>query len=60
MPNIIDIGNWHGKDVNLYLQSFKDSGDLIESSLVGFDENEMKNLLKLLKPLVPSAQNRGI
>lgn len=58
--DIIDIGNWLGKDVNLYLQSFKDSGDLIESSLVGFDENEMKNLLKLLKPLVPSAQIRGI
>ena len=54
------IGNWLGSDVKYFLQSFKDSGDLIESSLVGFDENEMKNLLKVLKPLVPSAEIRGI
>ena len=58
--DIIKIGQWLTNVPNMFLQSFKDSGDLILSNLVGFDENEMKSLLKVLKPLVPSAQIRGI
>ncbi|MBQ8606320.1 MAG: anaerobic ribonucleoside-triphosphate reductase activating protein [Clostridia bacterium] len=58
--DIIKIGNWLGSDVPLFLQAFKDSGDLISEGLVGFDEKEMQNLLNVLKPLVPSAQIRGI
>jgi pyruvate formate lyase activating enzyme len=58
--DIIKIGKWLGDVPKMFLQSFKDSGDLISGGLVGFDEKEMQSLLKLLKPLVPSAQIRGI
>lgn len=58
--SLVDMARWLGPDVRLFLQAFKDSGDLICNSLVGFDENEMKNLLKLLKPLVPATEIRGI
>ncbi len=58
--DIIEIGNWLKDCPKVFLQAFKDSGDLISQGLVGFDENEMQSLLKLLKSLVPSAQIRGI
>ena len=58
--DIIKIGNWLGNVPAMFLQGFTDSGDLISEGLVGFDEKEMKSLLNVLKPLVPSAQIRGV
>ena len=58
--SIIQLGEWIGDVPRYFMQSFVDSGDVIESGFVNFDENEMKNLLKLIKPLVPATKIRGI
>lgn len=42
-----------------FLQSFKDSGDLIAEGFSGYDENSMKNLLNLAKDSVKAAEIRG-
>ena len=42
-----------------FLQGFIDSGDLIAEGFSGYDENEMKNLLKTAKKYIPSAELRG-
>lgn len=58
--SIVKLGEWIGDVPNYFMQSFVDSGDVIEKGFVNFDENEMKNLLNLIKPLVPAAKIRGI
>ncbi len=57
---IQDIGMWIQGDCKYYLQAFEDSGNLINDGLHGYDENEMKTLLNLLKNRLPNAQIRGI
>ena len=43
-----------------YLQSFVDSGDLIDKNTLGVPENEMRDMLKAVLPFVNSAEIRGI
>ncbi len=43
-----------------YLQSFVDSGDLIDKNTLGVPENEMREMLKAVLPFVNSAEIRGI
>lgn len=57
---IEDIGKWIEGDSKYYLQGFEDSGNLITGGLHGYDENEMKSLLNLLKNRLPKAEIRGI
>lgn len=57
---IQDIGRWIAGDYSYYLQAFEDSGNLINDGLHGYDENEMKKLLNLLKNDLPKAEIRGI
>ena len=58
--DIQDIGLWLVGDSKYYLQHFVDSGDLIVDGLHGYDEIEMKNLLKIVKKHLPNASVRGI
>lgn len=55
-----DIALWLVGDSNYYLQHFVDSGDLIADGLNGYDESEMKNLLKIVKKHLPNAKIRGV
>ena len=57
--DIVSIGKWISNVKNYFLQSFADSGDLIEDGLHGYDKNELENLLNLLKEYIPSAELRG-
>ncbi len=57
--DIISIGKWLKGDEKYFLQTFKDSGDLISAAFSGYDESETKSLLKLLKSYIPSAEIRG-
>ena len=57
--DIIEIGKWIKGPEKYFLQTFKDSGDLIASDFGGYDEKETKALLNLLLPYVPNAQIRG-
>ncbi len=43
-----------------FLQSFKDSGDLIDSSCVGFSDSEMRQMLDSARFDAPFAEIRGI
>lgn len=56
---ILGIGEWIAGAPKYFLQTFKDSGDLISSEFSGYDQNSTEYLLKLLKSTVPNAQIRG-
>ena len=43
-----------------FLQTFTDSGDLIENGYSAYDEKEMGELLNIVKMYVPNAKLRGI
>ena len=43
-----------------FLQSFKDSGDLIDGSCVGFSDTEMREKLDLVRFAAPFAEIRGV
>ena len=57
--DILEIGKWLSGDEKYFLQSFKDSGDLISQGFSGYDENETDLLLNMLKMYIPNAQKRG-
>ena len=57
-----DIGKWIAGCDKYFLQSFVDSGDIINKT-VGFsqfDQKETESLVNMLKPLVPATKSRGI
>ena len=57
---INDIADWLEGDSKYFLQAFEDSGNLINDSLHGYDENHMRSLLNLLKNRLPRAEVRGL
>ncbi len=58
--SIKELTQWIAGAQKYYLQSFKDSGDLICPTLSGIDEAEMNELLLIAKENIPSAELRGI
>ena len=56
---IIGIGEWLRGDDRYFLQTFKDSGDLISDGFSGYDEKETLDLLNMLLPYLPNAKIRG-
>lgn len=54
------IGQWIQGAEKYFLQSFVDSGDLIDSKICGCDEEEMKEFLSTVKTYVPNVRLRGI
>lgn len=58
--NFEKIGQWICGAEKYYLQSFVDSGDLIDSKICGCDEEEMKEFLSTVKTNVPNVRLRGI
>lgn len=58
--DIISMGEWI-KGAKLYfLQSYKDSGDVIQTGLSPHNNETLHEFIGLLKPYVPSAKLRGI
>ncbi len=57
--DIAEIGEWIQGAKRYFLQSFKDSGDLISAGLSGLTASETETFLELIKPFVPSASIRG-
>ena len=43
-----------------FLQAFKNSGNLIDNSVVGYDENELQRLCNLLQPYAKRVSLRGV
>lgn len=51
--DLVKIANWIINTKRYYLQSFKDSGDILLDGFSSYDEKELKNLLKVVKSLIP-------
>ncbi len=54
------IGQWLQGADKYYLQSFVDSGDLINSKIQGCDEKEMNTFLEVVQKYIPNAKLRGV
>lgn len=54
------IGRWLRGATQYYLQTFVDSGDLIQPGLRGYTKDIMEQALEVLKRNVPNAMLRGI
>ncbi len=57
--DIVSIGEWLRGDESYFLQTFKDSGDVISDGFSGYDEKETRDLLNTLRMYIPNAQIRG-
>ena len=57
--DIKNIGKWLEGDEKFFLQTFKDSGDLIGTGYSGYSAKEMEELLEILKKSIPNANLRG-
>lgn len=53
------IGEWIRGARAYFLQTFKDSGDLIQDGFSGYSEAEMQELLQVIFTFIPNAQIRG-
>lgn len=58
--DIIKICEWIKNADKYYLQSFIDSGDILNGSFSGYDEKEMKNLLNLALDYINTTETRGL
>ncbi len=54
-----EIAQWISGAKKYYLQGFKDSGDLIDNGYSAYSEEEMNELLDVVKQYIPSAELRG-
>lgn len=57
--DMVSIGRWISGAKNYFLQSFKDSGDIIKSGFSPYGDWEMRTLLTSILPYVPNAQIRA-
>ena len=55
-----ELAEWIAGADRYFLQGFTDSGDLIKDGLSAYTEEEMRHLLSIVKPYVPSAEIRGL
>ena len=58
--DIEDMTKWISGAERYYLQSFKDSGDIISGGLSAYTPDEMRSLLDIARKNLPSAELRGI
>lgn len=58
--DLTSIGEWIKGAENYYLQSFKDSGDIIQSGLNALHKEEIKELLAAVRPYVKNVSIRGV
>lgn len=54
------IGEWIQGAAKYYLQSFVDSGDLIQTGLSGYEKKQMEEALKIVKKTIQTAELRGL
>lgn len=54
-----EIGKWLEGTEKYFLQTFKDSGDILSEGMSAADESDMKRYLTVIKKYIPSAKLRG-
>ncbi len=57
--DIRKIGEWLSGEEKFYLQSFKDSGDILAAGYSAYSDEEMRALAFALRQLIPNAAYRG-
>ena len=55
-----EIGNWLPSDSLYFLQSYKESAQVIDKSFSSFSEEEMKKFLEITQKYIPQTSLRGI
>lgn len=58
--DLMDIAKWLSGCDAYYLQQFVDSGNLINSTVTGHSDKDLKTMYKELKKVLPCTQLRGI
>lgn len=58
--DFVKIGEWLRGDEKFFLQQFKDSGNLIDPNVTGWDDNTLKEFASILKKYIPHTDIRGI
>ena len=58
--DIIEIAEWISAAPKYFLQSFKDSGDILSGGLSSYSDSEMKEILEKALKLNPHIELRGI
>lgn len=54
------LAEWIAGEEKYYLQQFVNSGDLIDGSTIGVDEETLKHYLEVVRKYLPNAQIRGV
>ncbi len=57
--DIRNIGVWLSGNEKFFLQTFRDTGDLIKTGCSGYSAEEMARLTKILREYIPNAEKRG-
>ena len=58
--SILAMGKWLKSDSKMFLQKFVDSGDLLDNTTFGVDDETMERYREILLPYLPNTQLRGI
>ena len=56
--DVEEIGKWLAGDEKFFLQTFRDSGDLIGTGYSAYSEGEMQSLLEIVRKYLPKAELR--
>lgn len=58
--SVRELGEWLRSDSPLFLQKFVDSGDILDKSTYGCDDDTMRRYRDILLPFMPNVKLRGI
>ena len=58
--DIIEIAKWISDAPRYFLQSFKDSGDILSCGLSSYSDDEMREMLSIAKSYNPHIELRGV
>ena len=58
--SVEELGQWLRSDSPLYLQKFVDSGDILDKTTYGCDEDTMRRYRDILLPYMPNVKLRGM
>ena len=54
------IGQWLAGTERYFIQSYADSGDILEPGFTAFSREELEELLSAVRPYIPHALLRGV
>lgn len=60
IEDLLSIAKWLSGCDAYYLQQFVDSGNLIDNTITGYSDDELKLMYKELKKILPCTQLRGV